>query len=290
MKQLKWRRVVSLSLLLLAAVLTTTGIVLYIAPQGRIAYWSDWHFLGLDKEQLGSIHTTSSFAFVVLGWLHTWYNWKAIVGYLKNKTRQLRVMTPEMIVASVVVTLFVVGTGLSWPPFAQVMDAGAAAKDWWEEREGSPPYGHAELSSLATMAGKLGLEPAAAADALRDLGWVVDDLDASLLDIGHRNDRSPAELYLVLGSVGGDTSSEAIQREAFHPSGLGKRTLAEHCEAEGLELERVQASLTGRGVDAKPGSTLKELAAELGMIPVDVAASLVEDQPSLDEAAEDVSP
>ena len=33
------------------AVLTVTGIVLYIVPQGRIAYWTHWSLAGLDKEQ-----------------------------------------------------------------------------------------------------------------------------------------------------------------------------------------------------------------------------------------------
>jgi hypothetical protein len=280
MRQLNWRRVVSLSLLLLAAVLTVTGLVLYVAPAGRIAYWSDWHLLGLDKEQLGAIHTTSSFAFVVLGWLHTWYNWKAIVGYLRDKARKLRVLTPEMIAASVLVGVLVVGTGLSWPPFAQVMDAGAAAKDWWEEREGSPPYGHAELSSLATIAGKLGLEPQAAAAALRADGWVVEGPDSSLLDIGRHNDRSPAALYAALTALGGGPAPEATQQAGHHAAGMGKRTLAEHCEAEGLELERVVTLLGGRGLEAKPGSSLKDLATELGMTPADLAAWVAEAPPS----------
>ncbi len=35
------------------AVLTVTGIVLYIVPQGRIAYWTLWSFLGLSKDQWG---------------------------------------------------------------------------------------------------------------------------------------------------------------------------------------------------------------------------------------------
>jgi len=276
MNPIKWRRVVSLSLMLLAGVLTTTGIVLYIAPQGRIAYWSDWHFLGLDKEQLGSIHTTGSFAFVLLGWLHTWYNWKAIVGYLKNKSKQLRVMTLDMTIATVLVAVFVVGTALSLPPFAQVMDAGEAAKTWWEEREGSPPYGHAELSSLATVAGKLGLEPQAAIEVLTDAGWSVEGHELSLLDIGHHNGRSPAALYKVLTAAGGDGRSEAILAVAHQPSGMGKRTLAAHCETEGIAIERAVELLADKDVEAKPGQTLKDLALELAMTPADLGALLAE--------------
>ena len=276
MKSIKLRRFVSLSLMLLAAVLTYTGIVLYIAPQGRIAYWSDWHLLGLDKEQFGAIHTICSFAFIGMGLLHTWFNWKAILAYLKDKTRRLRILTPEMLAASVLVSLIVLGTGLSLPPFAQVVAAGEAAKSWWEEREGSPPYGHAELTSLTTMADKLGLEPARAAQALQAAGCTEVDIERSLLEIGRTNNRSPAALYKLLTDAGGDTESQAIQAVSHTPSGLGRRTLASHCQAEGLELRHALQLLAQRGVEARKDSTLKELALALGISPADLASALGE--------------
>ena len=257
MRRIKLRRIVSLSLMLLAVVLTYTGIVLYIAPQGRIAYWSDWHLLGLDKEQLGAIHTTSAFSFVILGLLHTWYNWKAILAYLKDKTRRLRVLTPEMLLACVLVAAIVAGTGLALPPFAQVVEAGETAKSWWEKREGSPPYGHAELSSLATIAGKLGLEPDRAVAILQAAGWLEAHPERSLLDIGRANDRSPASLYKLLAEADGASASRAIQTESHQRSGLGRRSLAFHCDTENLELRRSLDLLAQRGVEASEDSTLK---------------------------------
>ncbi len=191
----------SLSLLLLAVVLTYTGIVLYIAPHGRIAYWTDWHILGLDKGQLGAIHAISSFAFVLLGWLHTWLNGKALLAYLKDRARRLRVLTPEVGVAIALVGAIVVGTGLSLPPFVQLVDAGEAAKSWWEQSEGSPPYGHAELSSLNKICRRLGLEPQLALQALQDRGWEVGSIQDTLLEIGQANDASPAAVYRQLEDV-----------------------------------------------------------------------------------------
>jgi hypothetical protein len=282
MKALQWRRVVSLALLLLAAVLTFTGVMLYISPTGRIAHWSHWSLLGLDKGQLESIHTVSSFAFVILGWLHTWYNWKPILAYLKDKARRLRVATPEMIVASVLVFVLVVGSGASLPPFVQVMDAGDAIKDWWEEREGSPPWGHAELASVKTVAGKLGMEVEDAVAALESEGWVVDSPKASLLELSHQDSRSPAALYRVL--EGAQTteepaSGEASEAAAEHTpksSGLGKRSLRAHCESEGLALEAAIVALEGLGVSADPDASLKELAGALGSTPRDLSAQLAE--------------
>ncbi len=276
MQKLRWRRVVSLALLLLGVVLTYTGVVLYLAPSGRIAYWTDWQLLGLDKDQLGSIHTNVAFATVILGVLHTLYNWKAVVSYLRNKARQLRIATPEMIAASALTLLLVVGSALSWPPFAQVMDAGEAVKDWWEEREGTPPYGHAELSSLATVAKKLGMEPGQAAVRLRDEGWVVTDASTSLLDIARENDRSPAALYAVLHDRPQTQKARSSEKQTGHGSGLGKRTLADLCEVEGLEIDAVIARLAERGVEAQPDARLKDLAGQADMAPSDLSAWLSE--------------
>jgi hypothetical protein len=48
-------------------VLTATGIVLYIVPQGRIAYWTLWSFLGLNKEQWGDVHIMFGGIFIATG-------------------------------------------------------------------------------------------------------------------------------------------------------------------------------------------------------------------------------
>lgn len=38
-------------------VLTVNGIVLYVVPQGRIAYWVHWSLVGMEKEQWGWVHS-----------------------------------------------------------------------------------------------------------------------------------------------------------------------------------------------------------------------------------------
>jgi hypothetical protein len=222
MRTLRWRRVISLSLLLLGMALACTGVMLYLAPSGRIAYWTDWHLLGLDKDQLGAMHTIGALACVILSVLHAWYNWKAIVTYLRDKAQRLRVATPEMEIACVLTLVLEVGPALALPPFAQVMDAGEAVKGWWEAREGSPPYGHAELSSLSTVAAKLELEEDDAVARLSGDGWVVGSAELSLLDIARENDRSPAALYSVLTKQGGAAASPAYKGGKGRGGGRGK--------------------------------------------------------------------
>ena len=84
---LNWRRVSSLTIMFLAALLTYTGIVLWIAPAGRYALWTEWRFLGFTKDETTYIHLTSSFAFILMGWLHTWYNWRTIMAYFSNRAK-----------------------------------------------------------------------------------------------------------------------------------------------------------------------------------------------------------
>ena len=57
------RAFISLVLTFSALVMLVSGLVLYVMPEGRIAYWNDWRLLALDKEQWGAIHTLTSLLF-----------------------------------------------------------------------------------------------------------------------------------------------------------------------------------------------------------------------------------
>jgi hypothetical protein len=98
--------------------LILTSIILYIEPQGRVAYWSDWRLWGLSKTQWGDLHLNLGALFLLAGIFHLVYNWKAITAYLKDKARQLRIFTANFNLA-VAVTLFVAaGTLLDIPPMS----------------------------------------------------------------------------------------------------------------------------------------------------------------------------
>ena len=82
------KKVTSLSLGFSFLIMSYTGVILYIAPHGRIAKWIDWHFLGLDKTQYQELHITSMVTFLVFGILHIYYNWKPIISYMKDSTKE----------------------------------------------------------------------------------------------------------------------------------------------------------------------------------------------------------
>ena len=96
---MKLRKIVSLTALLASFLMMLTGLILYIAPQGRIAYWSDWRLWGLDKTAWGNVHINMGFLMLIVISLHIYYNWKPIVSYLKNKAKEIKVFTPDFSVA-----------------------------------------------------------------------------------------------------------------------------------------------------------------------------------------------
>ncbi len=151
------RKVCSLTSFLSFIITLLTSVILYIVPHGRVAYWAEWRFWGLSKEQWGDVHITVGTLFVIALLLHLWLNWRPLMAYMKNKAREMVVMTAPMIV-SVALTLFVaVGTLLHLPPMQQFLDFGLSIKDDAVKVYGNPPYGHAEQSSLTKFCGYLGL-------------------------------------------------------------------------------------------------------------------------------------
>ncbi len=51
-------------------VMTYTGIMLFIAPPGRVANWANWKLFALSKEDYAQIHSTFMVLFIVMTLLH----------------------------------------------------------------------------------------------------------------------------------------------------------------------------------------------------------------------------
>jgi hypothetical protein len=114
------RKIVSLTSFLSFIVLAFTSIILYFRPEGRVAYWADWYFLGLSKVEWESIHINLGFLFITSSILHIYLNWRAIIAYLKNRAKKLVFFTPALSV-SVLITFFVAaGTYFHLPPMQQI--------------------------------------------------------------------------------------------------------------------------------------------------------------------------
>lgn len=72
--------------------------------------------------------------------LHLYYNWRPFMGYLKNLSRRVVILTKEMLIAMGISLLFVWGTLAGWHPFSDVVELGATLKEGWEKSYVQPPF------------------------------------------------------------------------------------------------------------------------------------------------------
>lgn len=253
------RQTVSLTLGLSFIVMSVTGIMLFIVPKGRVAYWSDWEMFGLSKEQYGDIHTTSMVLFILVTVWHIYNNWTPLVNYLKNEAKKVTLFKKEFAIALVLNALFIGGTLAYVPPFSNLLDFKESIKNGWEKEYGSPPYGHAEESTLNLFAKRIGQDPQRALKLLKDKGIKVDSPNQTLKQIGRNNAMAPQVIYEAIRP-----QKESVEKEV---SFLGRRTLGELAQMGRIDLDKSIVFLKAKGIEATPKSQMRELAEGLGVTP-----------------------
>ena len=296
---MKVRRIVSLTMLFSFIVMSYTGILLFICPKGRVAYWTGWRLLGLSKNQYGDLHTTFMVIFLVAGTWHVVLNWRPITHYLKNRGRKMKVFTAEFNVALALTAVVLAGTLAGWAPFSSLLSLGEAVKDYWEQRDGSPPWGHAEENSLARFSRGLvdwerlehgltvGLSVADAIAALRASGVQVTDGKQRLDGIADRNGTTPQALMDIIrraerpmGPAAGDEAPAARRAAGSLPrpaSGLGRMTLRAYSERYDIDLdEMLEILAAGVSGPVDVDARLRVVASQLGVDPEGVLDRLSE--------------
>ena len=270
---MKIRRITSLTATVAFLLMLLTSIILYIVPQGRVAYWADWRLWGLSKTDWGNIHINLGLLFLIALFLHIYYNWKPLISYLKNKAKKIKVFTPEFNIALIIVIVFAAGTYFLVPPFSWVMTLNEHFKDTGAEKYGEPPYGHAELSSLKTFTKKMSLDLARSMELLDKAGYTVENSDITLDTIGRRYNIPPQLIYqtiqpaaIIAAQKSGDNN--ALPESA--PPGTGNLTLADFCTQFNLNMKLVVRELKKQGIDASEELTLKKIATQNKTSPTDV--------------------
>jgi len=258
------KKITSLSLGFSFLIMSYTGVMLYIVPQGKVAYWSDWHLFGLSKTQYGDIHVTSMFTMLVFGFLHIYYNWKPIVSYLKDKSKKVTFTKKEFLIALGINVFFVVGTLYAVQPIKSLLDLEESIKDHWAKEYGEPPYGHAEESKLSVISQKENLDLEKAKERLRAKSIVFKDED-TILDIARANSLTPSGVYKIM-----NPKDKHVDKPKGTPANLGRRTLGELHEMGNIELEKVLNYLKKQDIDAQKDTKVKQVADELGITPLEL--------------------
>ena len=274
------RKITSMTMLLSLVVLAINSIVLYVVPEGRVAYWADWKFLGLTKGDWGAQHTTVGVLFLIAGILHIYYNWKPILAYMKNKTRQIKIFTGSFNVAMVLTAIFVVGTYYNIPPMSTIIDISESVKDSASDKYGEPPYGHAESSSLKMFTKRENLDIDKSIELLQNAGITVQGSQDIIKDIASMNKRSPQQIYENIKPALLQKEEAQDRQVSSFPtapeSGWGKKKLSEACDEFGLDLARIINKLGEKGVLAEAEMNIKDIAAANDIDPMGVFEAIYE--------------
>jgi hypothetical protein len=260
----------SLTALLSFILLFITIIVLYVVPQGRVAYWADWRLWGLTKTQWGNIHINIGLLFLLSIFLHIYYNWKALLNYLKNKAKNLKILTREFNAALALICLFSVGTVFEVVPFVWVLELNTQFKDQAAARYGEPPYGHAELSTLKAFAAKTRIDLADGLARLKQAQIVVDNENETLKDIARANKMSPQQVFVAM-----KPSKESGQLKSLPPTpppGTGTIKLNDLSREYRFDIQQVLKGITEVGIKADADMTIKQIAQQNEMAPSDIYA------------------
>lgn len=274
------RKITSMTMLVSLLLLLINSVVLYIVPEGRVAYWADWHLVGLSKTEWGDQHITVGVLFLVASVLHIYFNWAPIVAYMKNKAREIKVFTGSFNVAVLITVLVAVGTYYQIPPMSTILTLGETFKHNGSIKYGEPPYGHAELSSIKLFSKKEGLDAEKAVALMREAGLQVEGDKDTIKKIANNNKLTPQQVYEIIKPAKKEVAPAAATVAALetlattfpdHPRpGFGKKSLDEACVELGLDKQMIVSGLNGMGITCDSSMTIKDIGSENGQEPMEI--------------------
>lgn len=263
-------------------ILTVTGIVLYIIPQGRVAYWTHWSLAGLEKEQWSGVHMIFGGLFIITGILHLVYNWKPFKKYLMEKVKGEIRIKQELVLSLLLSLVILVMSIYGIPPVSWVFDLNETVKDAWVTRpELEPPFGHAEEVSVKTIARRMELDYAEAVESLRQAGIEFAESD-SLETLAQRHSMTPMEVYGLFSHLKQQTAplnadeltAEEIEAQ-FAGTGVGRKSIAQVCQKLSLESRVCIQRLAQQGITANGSETLRELAENHGLSTIELLKQML---------------
>ncbi len=116
-----------------ASVLLISGMVLFIAPSGRIAKATQWAVLWLDKGAWVNLHNVFAILFIAgLIW-HLVFNWKPLSNYVVSRATHHLNLKREMLAAVAVILALVALAVQELPPVDYLADLAFYFRhEFWE--------------------------------------------------------------------------------------------------------------------------------------------------------------
>lgn len=279
-KRFNWKSFISFGLFISFFIIVSSGLVLYIAPPGRVAKWVNWQLLGLSKEMWQSLHTSFTYTFLVLSIFHIFsINWKVFLSYLKKKAAGAGLnRKKELTVSVVLVAVVFFGTLFSIPPFKTVMDIGEYFTESWEKKEEQAPMPHTEALSIKELSEKVvKLSPGEILEKLKKNGIRVSGVEQTLKEIGEANKLSPFEIYNII-SKNAERKKVTADSLLKRGSGLGRKTLSEVAGVLERHVSTLIEQLKKAGIQAEEDEKIKDIARKAGITPFELV-ELLKDVP-----------
>lgn len=265
-KRFSWRGWTTFLVTISFIVDTLSGIILYIAPPGRIANWTNWKVWGLSRTEWGAIHTVFGYVLLFIVALHLYYNWTIFWKFIWSRIRKALNLKWELFTSTIVCLFIFVGTIWNIPPFSSTMNLGDYLKESWEEAKADVPLAHAELLSLEEFAAKTGVPLDQITGVLKTKGYKVGNTKQTLGQIAEENGVSPATLYEVVKARGADPKGQNYGQG----SGTGRKTVEAICAEIGVPLDEALNRLDKQGISARPADRMKGIAAKADKTPLDI--------------------
>lgn len=196
MEKFNWKSFISIGLFISFFVILFSGVILYLVPPGRVAYWIRWKILFLSKSEWENIHTVFSYFFAVLSVFHLFsVNWKAFLSYISSQKRKIK----ELTTAGVISVFLLVATLFEIPPVNYVLDFGSYLSKTWKTEQNAAPLYNAEKYSLNELTSLL---PYLNKDTIiirfKRNNIKFNGFEQSLNDIANENNKKPIELYELI--------------------------------------------------------------------------------------------
>ncbi len=230
-----------ISLFLIGSVLleVVSGVVLYLAPSGRVAETMSWELIWLTKTQWEAVHTVFGLLWVPILATHIFLNWRPILSYLKNRATKAFAFKRELLAALTLVVFFTLGSLYNWPPVSQIMALSESMTSFWENQGRATGY---FIPDETTLHPETATTPAAQPT----------------------NSSTPAE-----PATPTSTTSTTSTR------GYGKYTVQSLAEQNKVELQTALKRLSDLGINAKADESLLALSGRSGKLPSELAAIIL---------------
>lgn len=269
-KNFLWKSFVSFSLVWSFLFIILSGIVLYIAPSGKISNWTNWTLAGFSKSDWQSVHTIFSYTFVILSFFHlVMLNWRVFLSYFTAKAVSGINRKREFYYSISLIAVVFFGTYYQVQPFKAVIDFGEWAKSTWETKDKQPPIPHAEILTIRELSDKyINLPADSILLRIRQKGLVADSTGQTIGSISLKNKLSPADIYAVIIPA----NKSNMVKEGSMPSiqGLGKKTMLDISVELGKDVNVVIETLRQKNIPAKPNEKIREVAERAGMTPMEI--------------------